>query len=138
LTFLLDTNVVSELRKTRPHGAVLAWYESHPPTAYGLPALALYEVQAGAEVTRRQNPAKAQEIEAWADALTETAVVIPLDAACAREAAKMMARKSKLLIEDAMIAAIAKVNGLTVATRNTRDFEHFAVPVVNPFLFPKN
>jgi len=99
--------------------------------------LHLYEIQAGAEVTRRQNAQKAQEIEAWADALTDTAVVIPLDAACAREAARMMARQSKLLIEDAMIAAIAKVNGLTIATRNTRDFKQFSVPLVNPFLFPK-
>lgn len=137
LIFLLDTNVLSELRKARPHGAVLAWYKSHLATAFAVPALALYEIQAGAEVTRRQDAEKAREIERWAEALANGAVVLPLDGVSAREAARLMARQSKLLIEDAMIAAIAKVNGLTVATRNTRDFERFEVPLVNPFLFPK-
>jgi hypothetical protein len=137
LTFLLDTNVLSELRKIKPHGAVLAWYKSHSHTAFAVPALALYEIQAGAEVTRRQDAEKAREIERWAEALANDAVVLPLDGVSARESARLMARQSRLLIEDAMIAAIAKVNGLTVATRNTRDFERFAVPLVNPFLHPK-
>lgn len=137
MKFLLDTNVLSELRKARPHGAVLAWYKSHSATAFALPALALYEIQAGAEVTRRQDAEKAREIERWVEALANGAVVLPLDGVSARESARLMARQSKLLIEDAMIAAIARVNGLTVATRNTRDFEHFAVPLVNPFQHPK-
>jgi hypothetical protein len=138
LTFLLDTNVLSELRKTKPHGAVLAWYKSHSPNAFALPALAFYEIQAGVEVTRQQDVRKAREIDLWADALMNGAVVLPLDGPAARETAKLMARQSKHLIEDAMIAAIAKVNGLIVATRNTRDFERFEVPLVNPFLFPKS
>jgi predicted nucleic acid-binding protein len=137
LTFLLDTSVLSELRKARPHGAVLAWYKSHAATAFAVPALALYEIQAGAEVTRPQDAEKARQIEQWAEALANGTLVLPLDGISAREAARLMARQSKLLIEDAMIAAIAKVNGLTVATRNTRDFERFAVPLVNPFLHPK-
>jgi toxin FitB len=137
VTFLLDTNVLSELRKTKPHGAVLAWYHSYSPSAFALPALALYEIQAGVEITRRRDIRKAREIERWADALMDRAFVLPLDAASARETARLMTRQSKILIEDAMIAAIAKVNGLTVATRNTRDFERFAVPLVNPFLHPK-
>jgi hypothetical protein len=137
LTFLLDTNVLSELRKATPHGAVLAWYKSHSATAFAVPAVALYEIQAGAEITRRQDVRKAAEIDLWADFLMDGSVVIPLDSVAAREAARLMARQSKLFIEDAMIAAIAKVNGLTVATRNTRDFERFAVPLVNPFLHPK-
>jgi predicted nucleic acid-binding protein len=137
LTFLLDTNVLSELRKAKPHGAVLAWYKSHSPTAFALPALAFYEIQAGIEVTRHQDARKAREINLWADALMNGAVVLPLDGPAAREAARLMARQSKLLIEDALIAAIARVNGLTVATRNTRDFERFEVPLVNPFLHPK-
>jgi predicted nucleic acid-binding protein len=138
LTFLLDTNVLSELRKAKPHGAVLAWYKSHSPAAFAVPALALYEIQAGAEVTRRQDAEKAREIERWAEALANEAVVLSLDGGSARESARLMARQSKLLIEDAMIAAIARVNGLTVATRNTRDFERFGVALVNPFLFQKS
>jgi toxin FitB len=137
LTFLLDTNVLSELRKTKPHGALLAWYQSQSSTAFAVPALALYEIQAGAEVTRRQDAERAREIERWIETIANGAVVLPLDGVSARESARLMARQSRLLIEDAMIAAIAKVNGLTVATRNTRDFERFGVPLVNPFLHPK-
>ncbi len=137
MTFLLDTNVISELRKTRPHGAVLSWYHSYDEAAFALPSLALYEIQAGIEVTRRQNLAKARDIELWIQSLIDETVVLPLSAIGAREAARMMYGQSKAIIEDAMIAAIAKANGLTVATRNTRDFERFDVPLVNPFLFQK-
>jgi predicted nucleic acid-binding protein len=133
--FLLDTNVVSELRKPRPHGAVLAWYRSHPETFFFLPSVALYELQAGVEVTRLQDTSKANEIEQWIDALTESMTVLALDARSARETARFMHGKSSDLTEDAMIAAIAITNGLTVATRNTKDFVHFGIAVVNPFLF---
>ena len=135
LTFLLDTNVASELRKIRPHGAVLSWYKSHSPDAFGLSALTIYELQAGAEVTRRQDSEKALEIERWIDALIDETLILPLDADGARQAAQLMRNQSKALIEDAMIAATAKINRLTVATRNTRDFERFDVALVNPFEF---
>jgi hypothetical protein len=135
LIFLLDTNVASELRKIRPHGALLSWYRSHSPEVFALSAITIYELQAGAEVTRRQDSAKALEIERWVDALIDETVILPLDANGAREAAYLMRNQSKALIEDAMIAAIAKVNRLTVATRNTRDFERFGVALVNPFEF---
>lgn len=135
LIFLLDTNVASELRKTRPHGALLSWYRSHPPDAFVLSAITIYELQAGAEVTRRQDSSKAIEIERWIDALIDETVILPLDANAAREAAQLMRNQSKALIEDAMIAATAKVNRLTVATRNIRDFERFNVALINPFEF---
>lgn len=61
--------------------------------------------------------------------------IIPLDAACAREAARMLQKQPMELMADAMIAATAKVNGLTIATRNIRDFERFNVALVNPFEF---
>jgi predicted nucleic acid-binding protein len=138
LTFLLDTNVISELRKLRPHGALLNWYKSYSSSAFCLPAIALYEIQAGVEVTRQQNQAKAIEMELWLTSLIEETQILPFDGFAARATALMMHGQSKVLIEDAMIAAIAKVNGLTVATRNTRDFERFAVPLVNPFLFPRS
>ena len=138
MKFLLDTNVISELRKLRPHGALLNWYKSYSSSAFGLPAIALYEIQAGVEVTRQQNPAKAIEMELWIESLIRETQILPFDGIAARAAAHMMHTQSKVLIEDAMIAAIAKVNGLTVATRNTRDFERFGVPLVNPFLFPRS
>ena len=69
LMFLLDTNVVSELRKTKPHGAVLAWLESVPDAALFISAVTLGEIQRGIELTRDQNPAKADEITLWANRL---------------------------------------------------------------------
>lgn len=69
--------------------------------------------------------------------MLKVSVVLPLDTAASRETAKLMRGKSLDLLEDAMIAAIAKVNGLTVATRNTGDFKNFNVPQVDPFLHPR-
>ncbi len=112
----------------------MQWYAAHPESDFALPALALYEIQAAAEITRRQAPEKALEIERWLETLMRETVLLPLDARAAREAARLMQGKSKSVIEDAMIAAIARVNRLTVATRNTRDFESLDVPVVNPFV----
>lgn len=91
--YLLDTNVVSELRKQRPHGGVVAW-------------LAL--------VAGAYN-------------------VLPMDAATFRAWARLMHRTSETLYEDAMIAATAKVHGLTVATRNVCDFNALGLDVFNPF-----
>jgi len=65
--FLLDTNVVSELRKTRPHGAVLAWLTATPESDLFISAVTLGEIQRGIELTRDQNPAKALELSHWAD-----------------------------------------------------------------------
>jgi hypothetical protein len=67
VVFLLDTNVVSELRKVRPHGAVVAWLEGVADAELYLSAVTLGEIQAGIEITREQDTAKAADIEAWAD-----------------------------------------------------------------------
>lgn len=131
--FLLDTNIVSELRKVRPHGAVVAWLEGVDDADLFLCAVTLGEIQAGIEITREQDPAKAADIEAWADQLAATYNVLPLDAACFRRWAKLMHRQSNTVCEDAMIAATALVHKLTVVTRNVRDFECFHVPLFNPF-----
>lgn len=76
-------------------------------------------------------------MQLWIEALIDETTILPLGGDAAREAAKLMHGRSKTLIEVAMIAATAKVNGLTVATRNTRDFERFGVPLINPFLFSR-
>lgn len=116
--FLLDTNIVSELRKVRPHGAVVAWLEGMGDANLFLCAVTLSEIQAGIEITREQDPAKAADIEVWADQLAATCKVLPLDAACFRRWAKLMHRQSNTVYEDAMIAATALVHKLTVVTRN--------------------
>ena len=132
--FLLDTNVVSELRKVRPHGAVVAWIEGVADAELYLSAVTLGEIQAGIEITREQDPAKAADIEAWADQVGATYNVLPMDAVTFRLWAKLMHRQSDTVYEDAMIAASALVHKLTVVTRNIRDFERFQVSVFNPFV----
>jgi toxin FitB len=131
--YLLDTNVVSELRRSRPHGGVLAWLQSVEDRHLHLSAVTLGEIQAGIEMTREQDSAKAAEIEAWADAVAVTWNVLPMDGAIFREWARIMHRSSQNLIEDAMIAATARVHRLQIITRNVRDFKEFGVRVLNPY-----
>lgn len=131
--YLLDTNVVFELRKQRPHGGVVAWLQSVDDAQLYLSAVTLGEIQAGVELTREQDPGKAEEIEAWLALLAGAYNVLPMDAATFRAWARLMHRKSETLYEDAMIAATAKVHGLTVATRNVSDFNALGLDVFNPF-----
>ncbi len=131
--YLLDTNVVSELRKPRPHGALIGWLRSCTDTELHISAVTLGEIQAGIEITREQDAAKAAEIEAWADQVAALWNVLPMDAATFRVWAQLMHRRSDALIEDAMIAATARVHDLRIVTRNVRDFRTFGVPVFNPF-----
>ncbi len=131
--YLLDTNVVSELRKPRPHGGVVAWLESIDEAKLYLSAVTLGEVQAGIELTREQDPGKATEIESWLGLLAAAYNVLPMDAEAFRAWARLMHRKSDTLYEDAMIAATAQVHGLTVASRNVADFKAFGMEVFNPF-----
>jgi predicted nucleic acid-binding protein len=131
--YLLDTNVVSELRKIRPHGAVVAWLETVADEDIHLSAVTLGEIQIGIEMTREQDTFKAAEIEAWADQVAATYNLLAMDAATFRHWARMMHRQSDTVYEDAMIAATAKVNNLIVVTRNVGDFKHFNVPIFNPF-----
>ncbi len=131
--YLLDTNVVSELRKLRPHGGVVAWLQSLEDTQLHLSAVTLGEIQAGIELTREQDAGKAREIEAWLELVAGAYNVLPMDAATFRAWARLMHRKSDTLYEDAMIAATAQVHGLKVATRNVADFQALGVEVFNPF-----
>lgn len=133
--YLLDTNVVSELRKAKPHGAVVAWMKTLRPEQIFLSAVTVGELQAGVELTRKNDEAKAREIETWLGEVEASFATLPMDSACFREWARLMAGKSPSLIEDAMIAATARVHGLHVATRNERDLRQLQVPAFNPFQF---
>lgn len=131
--YLLDTNVVSELRKPRPHGAVVAWLQSAADADLHLSAVTLGEIQVGIELTREQDAAKASEIEAWADLVAASYNILPMDGDTFRAWARLMHRKPDALYEDAMIAATATVHKLTVVTRNVIDFANFDVMLLNPF-----
>ena len=132
--YLLDTNVVSELRKNKPHGAVVHWVQSVPSHSLHLSVVVLGEIQAGIELTRDQDAAKAQAIELWLDSLESSFNVLPAGTQVYRRWAKITHRIAPHHLQDAMIAATALVHGLTVVTRNTKDFKSFGVPLLNPFI----
>lgn len=131
--YLLDTNIVSELRKPKPHGGVVAWLESIANEQIYISAVTLGELQTGIELTRRQDSDKAGEIEIWLDEVTATHQVLPMDGEAFREWARLMHRRPRQLLEDVMLAATARLHGLTLVTRNIRDFQGFGIPLVNPF-----
>ncbi len=82
---------------------------------------------------REQASAKAAELENWLELVAASHHVLAMDAATLRTWAQLIHRKSQTVYEDAMIAASAKVHGLTVVTRNAADFKLFGVPLLNPF-----
>ncbi len=131
--YLLDTNVVSELRRRRPHGAVVKWIAGVPAEQLFVSAVTVGEIQEGIEMTREQDKPKAEETEAWLDKVLASYGVLPMDAPAFREWARLMHRQSHTVSEDAMIAATAIMHKLTVVTRNTADFSRFGVELHNPW-----
>lgn len=136
IRYLLDTNVVSEIRKPRPYGAAVSWLCSLRPQQVCISAVTLGELQAGIEIVRTQDPQKAESLAVWLDQIASSHEILPMEGRCFREWGRLKYRLSHTLFEDAMIAASARVYGLTVATRNERDFRSFNVPILNPFHTP--
>jgi predicted nucleic acid-binding protein len=110
--YLLDTNVVSELRKPKPHGAVLQWIRKAADADLHISAVTIGEIQAGIELTREQDEGKAAELEQWLEQVARSYNVVPMDAAAFRGWARLMHRASDRLYEDAMIAATAVSDGV--------------------------
>ena len=131
--YVLDTNVVSELRRPRPHGAVLDWIADAPANQLFVSAVTVGEIQAGIEITRQQDAAKAEELEDWLDKVLASYNVLPMDAPAFRQWARLVHGRSDTMTEDAMIAATAKVHRMTVITRNVSDFDRLGVASHNPF-----
>ena len=131
--YLLDTNVVSELRKPKPHGAVVAWVSAQDTTHLYLSAMTIAALQRGVEITREQDVEKAEHIEGWLEQLIVSGQVLAMDAPVCRQWARLMHRQSDTLTEDAFIAATAIVYRLVVVTRNVRDFKALNVELLNPF-----
>jgi hypothetical protein len=133
--YLLDTNIISEIHKPKPHGGVLAWFDSLRDDEVCFSAVTLLELQEGIERTRRQDVAKADAIESWVEQLENSSIVLAMDGHCFRETARAMVGKQDDLLYDAMIAATARIHRLTVATRNEKDFKLLGVEIINPFKF---
>ena len=134
--YLLDTNVVSELRKPRPDERARAWLESVPNAELLLPAVVLGELQRGVEKLRRRDRASAVPLQEWLEQLASSYQVVPMDGGAFREWARLVEGHPERLEVDAMIAAMAKIHKLTVVSRNVRDFERLGTRVLNPFAPP--
>lgn len=131
--YLLDTNIVSELRRPNPHPSVVDWIRGVSVEHLYLSAVTIGEIQSGIELVRERDARKAEELETWLNQVLATYNILAVDAAVFREWARLMHRRSDTLLQDAMIAAVAIVHRLMVVTRNVRDFEPFGVGIVNPF-----
>ena len=131
--YLIDTNVVSELRKPRPNARIVQWLENIDDKDLFLSSVTVGEIQAGIEITREQDPSKAVALETWAEQVATNYNVLPMDGRCFRRWAKLMHRQSDTVHEYAMIAATAIEHDLAVVTRNTKDFTRFKVRVLDPF-----
>ena len=112
---------------------MVAWINCVDAADLHLSVVTIGEIQAGIEITRGQDPAKAAEIETWLGQVAESYNILPMDARAFRAWAKLMHGRSDQLNEDAMIAATAQVHQLTVVTRNGRDCDRLGVPTLDPF-----
>jgi toxin FitB len=135
LTYLIDTNIISEVRKgdrCDPH--VAAWYASIDDADIYLSVLVLGEIRKGVERVRPHDLARARALEAWLSAVEKAFSdrVLPVDQAVADEWGWMATKRSVSTI-DALLAATAKVHGLTFVTRNVADVVDLGAPVLDPF-----
>lgn len=138
---LLDTNVVSELRKVRVGKAdrnVAQWVETLETVDLFISTITLHELDIGVLLAERRDPQQGAILREWLDRLVLPAFngrVLPLDTAVARRAAKLHVPDPQP-INDAFIAATALVHGMAVATRNTADFATMGVRLLNPWVAP--
>ena len=135
MIFLLDTNVVSELRKgARADRHVAAWFRSLNDGDLYLSALVLGEIRKGIEQLRRRDVLQATALEAWLNRMIVEFAdrILPVDRLIADEWGRIAALRSIPPI-DALLAATAKVHGMILATRNETDFATTGVPLLNPF-----
>lgn len=135
--FLLDTNVLSDTTKNTPHPAVSAWSNTQEPATLFISAISLAEASYGIE--RLAVGQKALNLRQWLSSVIANfgERVLPIDAEVAlaqariRRAAENARRTMPAM--DAFLAATAEVHGLTLVTRNVRDFEAWGGPIFNPW-----
>jgi toxin FitB len=135
MRFLLDTVIVSELRKRRPDGGVLRWIGKQKDDQLFISVVTLGEIERGIEKRRKNDPDFADELLAWVESLIRfySDRVIPVSPVIARRWGRLSAQLGHDGA-DLLIAATAQEHGLAVVTRNTSHFEPAGVVVVNPWL----
>ena len=139
--YLLDTNVVSELRKIRLGKAdchVADWADSVDANDLYLSAITIQELEIGVLLVERRDPSQGAIIRAWMTGHVLPAFagrILAVDTAVAQRSARLHVPDPRP-IRDGLIAATALVHGMTIVTRNVADFEPTGVPVVNPWLSP--
>ena len=135
MTYLIDTNVISEVRKKdRCDPNVRRWWSRVRDTDLHLSVLVLGEIRKGIEVVRRKNPQQAEALERWLETVYEAfeGRILGVDASVAEEWGRMNARRS-LPALDGFLAATAKVNDLIFVTRNSEDVRDSGAEVLDPF-----
>lgn len=135
MSYLLDTNVLSELRKgTRTNPAVSAWYATIDANSIYLSVLVTGEIRRGIEGLRRREPERATALDQWLQAVIESFAdrILPIDAAVAERWAYLTAGRSFSVV-DALLAATADVHHLVLVTRNQGDVAGLGIAVLNPF-----
>jgi predicted nucleic acid-binding protein len=134
--FLLDTNVLSELRRRdRTDAKVAAWADSVQPSDLFLSAITILEIESGALIVERRDKAQGAQLRAWIDQKVLPAFagrILPVDTAVAHRCARLRVPDPRAE-RDALIAATALVHRLTLATRNVADFEPMGVELFDPW-----
>lgn len=137
--FVLDTNVVSELRKAKAGKAdpnVTAWATSVPAGDLFISAITVLELETGVLLVERRDPAQGAVLRTWLDRHVMPAFagrVLAVDVAVAQRCARLHVPDPRAE-RDALIAATALVHGMTVVTRNVADFEPTGVALLNPWV----
>ncbi|MFN3347402.1 type II toxin-antitoxin system VapC family toxin [Pseudorhodoplanes sp.] len=135
MSYLVDTNIISEVRKgDRCDPNVAAWFESVSDRELYLSVLVIGEIRKGIERARAKMPVQAKALEDWLKAVTTSFAerILPIDRAAAEEWGRIGATRPVSTV-DALLAATAKVNGLTLVTRNTADVADLGAKLLNPF-----
>ena len=135
--FLLDTNVISELRRPeRADPAVVAWASTQPAASQFLSAISILEIELGARLVERRDGTQGAILRSWIDNQILPHFegrILAIDTAVALRCANFHV-PDRRPERDALIAATAAVHGLTVVTRNVTDFQPMGVAVLNPWI----